>query len=171
MLTILARYYDLMVRRLSQTCGVIAALMMVVAVVVICQSVYIRYVVGGSSIWQTEFVTYLLIASTFLGSPYVLLTKGHVKVDLLGARLPRRGRRVLRVVSELITLLVLSVLAVTAVQLFHEAWNKGWKSESMWGVRLWIPYGAMMIGLILLALQSVSGLLDELSIEERNASA
>jgi TRAP-type C4-dicarboxylate transport system permease small subunit len=45
--------------------------------------VFIRYVLNDNTIWQTDFVTYSLIAATFLGAPYVLLTKGHVNVDVL----------------------------------------------------------------------------------------
>lgn len=45
--------------------------------------VVVRYVLGTSTIWQNEFVTFAVVAATLFGSPYVLLTKGHVNVDLL----------------------------------------------------------------------------------------
>ncbi len=40
--------------------------------------VFVRAVLGQSSIWQTEFVTFSLVAATFIGAPYILLTRGHV---------------------------------------------------------------------------------------------
>ena len=51
--------------------------------VVVCQMVFVRYVLNQTTIWQTDFVTYSLVAATFIGSPYVLLTRGHVNVDVL----------------------------------------------------------------------------------------
>ena len=51
--------------------------------IIVCQMVFIRYVLNQNTIWQTDFVTYSLIAATFIGAPYVLLTKGHVNVDVL----------------------------------------------------------------------------------------
>ena len=60
---------------------------------VVCQMVFVRYVLNDNTIWQTDFVTYSLVAATFVGSPYVLLTRGHVNVDVL-PHLPRaRARR------------------------------------------------------------------------------
>ena len=54
--------------------------------------VFVRYVLKGSAIWQHEFVTFSLIGATFIGAPYVLLTRGHVNVDLLPLYLGPRGR-------------------------------------------------------------------------------
>ena len=45
--------------------------------------VFVRYVLNQNTIWQTDFVTFSLVAATFIGSPYLLLTRGHVNVDVL----------------------------------------------------------------------------------------
>ena len=34
-----------------------------------CQMVFVRYVLDGSTVWQTEFVIYAIVAATFLGAP------------------------------------------------------------------------------------------------------
>ncbi|HET9536673.1 MAG TPA: TRAP transporter small permease subunit, partial [Mesorhizobium sp.] len=57
----------------SQACGIFAAALTAVAVIIVCQMVFIRYVLNQNTIWQTDFVTYSLIAATFIGAPYVLL--------------------------------------------------------------------------------------------------
>ena len=51
--------------------------------------VFVRYVLNQNTIWQTDFVTYSLVAATFIGSPYVLMTRGHVNVDVLPLYLGR----------------------------------------------------------------------------------
>ena len=63
------------VAMLSRLCGLAAGIMLVISVLVVCQMVVLRYVLVESSIWQTEFVTYLLLSATFIGAPYLLLTK------------------------------------------------------------------------------------------------
>ena len=61
----------------------LAALLILLSIGVVCQMVFIRAVLGQSSIWQTEFVTFSIVAATFLGAPYILLTRGHVAVDIV----------------------------------------------------------------------------------------
>lgn len=143
----------------SRLCGVAAALMLLVAVLVVCQMVFVRYVLEGSTYWQTEFVTYLLIASTFIGSPYVLLTRGHVNVDLLPMYLGHRGRFALALLGALISLGFCALVAVYGAVRWYEAWSAGEVSDTIWGVRLSIPYAAMPIGFGMLALQYLADLL------------
>ena len=80
------------VRLLSQACGIVAAALTAVSVVVVCQMVFVRYVLNETTIWQTDFVTFSLVAATFIGAPYVLLTKGHVNVDVLPIYVGQRAR-------------------------------------------------------------------------------
>jgi TRAP-type C4-dicarboxylate transport system permease small subunit len=41
---------------------------------------------------------------------------------------------------------------------WHIAWSKGWTSDTIWAVRLWIPYSALPIGFSLLLLQLIADL-------------
>ena len=71
------------VRLVSQLCGIVAAILIGLGVVVVCHMVFVRYVLNDNTIWQTDFITYCLVAATFIGSPSVLMTRGHVNVDVL----------------------------------------------------------------------------------------
>jgi len=53
--------------------------------------VFVRYVLNQNTIWQTDLTTYCLIAATFVGSPFVLMTRGHVNVDVLPTTSPARA--------------------------------------------------------------------------------
>src|SRR5215472_3877583 len=77
---------------LSQICGVFAAGLLAASVVIVCEMVFIRYVLNQNTIWQTDFVTWSLVAATFVGSPYLLLSRGHVNVDVLPHYLGPRAR-------------------------------------------------------------------------------
>lgn len=143
------------VKALSRASGVIAALLLAVSVLVTCQQVLLRYVFNESTIWQTEFVTYAIIASTFIGSPYVLLVRGHVNVDLLPLFLGDRARLALALLASAAALLLCLILAWKSVDLWNEAWTKGWTTPTLWALPLWIAYLPMAAGLTLLCLQYV----------------
>ncbi|MCB1413047.1 MAG: TRAP transporter small permease [Xanthobacteraceae bacterium] len=142
----------------SRLCGVAAALLIAAAVVVVCHMVFVRAVLNDNTIWQTDFTTYSLIAATFIGSPYLLLNRGHVNVDVLPLYLGRRGRFGLALAATLMSLGFCVTMTILACQFWHEAWANAWVSDTMWRVRLWIPYAAMPVGLGVLTLQYVASL-------------
>jgi TRAP-type C4-dicarboxylate transport system permease small subunit len=144
------------VRRISQLCGFVAAGLIALGVLVVCHMVFVRYVLNQNTIWQTDFTTYCLIAATFIGSPYVLLTRGHVNVDVLPHYLGARKRFWLALFSAAISFAFCVTLAVATFLLTKEAWDNRWVSDTMWRARLWIPYSSMPIGLGILSLQYVA---------------
>ncbi|MCF3932088.1 TRAP transporter small permease [Acuticoccus sp. M5D2P5] len=130
----------------SIACGVIAAVMIFTAVLITCELIWVRFVLNKSTIWQTEAVTYLMIAATMLGLPYVQHLKGHVNVDLVPMLLPPPIRRVLMLVTLTATGVVVAVMIYYGYDLFHMAYTRNWRSETVWGAPLWIPYLSLPIG-------------------------
>lgn len=141
------------VRRLSQLFGMLAAVCLALACLVVCQMVFMRYVLGASTVWQTEFVLYSVVAATLLGSPYVLAERGHVNVDLVNHYLGSAARRVLAVVASLMGVAFCAVLAFTGLSYFEEAWVGEWVTESVWAPPLWIVLLPLPLGMGLLTLQ------------------
>jgi TRAP-type C4-dicarboxylate transport system permease small subunit len=146
------------VRMISRLCGYVAAAMIVAGGAIVCQMVFVRYVLGQSTIWQTDFVTYCLVAATFVGSPYVLMMRGHVNVDVLPHYLGPRARWWLALLAGLVTLAFCVLMTVLTFRFWHEAWSNKWVSDTMWRARLWIPYSSMPIGLGILSLQCIADL-------------
>ena len=146
------------VRWLSRISGYFAAALIAIGVVVVCEMVFVRYVLNLNTIWQTDFTTYCLIAATFIGSPYVLMTRGHVNVDVLPHYAGPRLRFGLAILAAAMTLAFAVTLAVLTFLFWKESWDNKWVSDTMWRARLWIPYLSMPIGLSLLALQSLADL-------------
>jgi TRAP-type C4-dicarboxylate transport system permease small subunit len=143
------------VRFLSTLCGYVAAALIGASVLVVCEMVLVRYALGANTIWQTDFVTYSLVAATFVGSPYLLTLRGHVNVDVLPHYVGRRSRWWLALFASLLTLAFCVTIAILGYQLWKEAWDQKWVSDTMWRARLWIPYLSMPVGLGILALQSI----------------
>jgi TRAP-type C4-dicarboxylate transport system permease small subunit len=148
-------YFIRAVTLISQICGIFAGVLIASAVVIVCQMVFLRYVLNETTIWQTDFVTYSLIAATFLGSPFVLLTRGHVNVDVLPIYLAPRPRFWLALFAASLSLAFCLTLTWLGFLFFKEAWDNNWVSFTMWRARLWIPYGSMPVGLGILSLQYV----------------
>lgn len=121
--------------------------------------VVMRYVLNASTVWQTDYVTFAVVAATFLGSPYVLLVKGHVNVDLLPHYLAPPLRKILAVVASLLALTFCLVLAWQSYYFFEEALVGGWVTDTVWELPLWIPYLPVFIGMFLLCLQYISEVL------------
>jgi TRAP-type C4-dicarboxylate transport system permease small subunit len=145
------------VRKLSFAAGIVAAGLIAVSVSVVCEMVFVRYVLGRTTIWQTDFVIYSLVAATFVGSSYVLMTRGHVNVDVLPHYASPRARFWLAVFASLVTFAFALTLTILTFLFWKEAWDQKWVSDSMWRARLWIPYSSMPIGLGLLVLECIAG--------------
>ncbi len=147
------------VRFISQLCGIAAATLIGLGVLVVCHMVFVRYVLNQNTIWQTDFITYSLVAATFIGSPYVLMTRGHVNVDVLPHYAGPRLRYGLALGAALVSLAFCVVMTILTYQFWEEAWDNNWVSDTMWRARLWIPYASMPIGLGLLTLQYLAELI------------
>lgn len=144
---------------ISTLCGWAAAGMIVAAVAITCQMIFVRYVFNWSTIWQTEAVTYLMIGATLVGLPYVQKLRGHVNVDALPRLLGPGARFALALVIQLTTIALTMLMAWYGYAYWHEAWDWGETSNTPWDIKLWIPYLALPVGFGLFLLQLIGDLL------------
>lgn len=144
---------------LSRVAGVIAAFMIAAAVLVICDIVVERYILNRTTIWQIDVVTYCIVGATFIGSAYVLMTRGHVNVDVLPLHLSGRPRYWLAFFTILLAFGFVLVLFGLCTAYWYQAWANNWHSDTVWRAPLWIPYLSMPIGLGLLVLQYAAELI------------
>lgn len=147
---------------LSTLAGWVSAGMIVAAVALTCQMIFVRFVLNGSTVWQTEAVIYLMVAATLIGLPYVQRLRGHVNVDLIPLSLPPRLRFALCMLTLSLSIVIVGVMLFYGYEYWHFAWDRGWRSDTVWGVRLWIPYLALPIGFGLLLLQLIADLVSVL---------
>src|SRR5947199_9315708 len=98
--------------------------------------VFVRYVLNQNTIWQTDFVTWSLVAATFIGSPYLLLNRGHVNVDVLPLHLGPRARWWLALASIVMSLGFCIVLALLSARFGLSACRPRCVSATMCRARL-----------------------------------
>lgn len=141
------------VTALSTVAGWCSAAMIMAAVGITCQMIFVRFVLNASTIWQTEAVIYLAIGSTLIGLSFVQKIRGHVNVDLIPLSLGPRARFVMAIFTLTLSILMVAILLWHGFEFWYLAFEKNWKSDTVWGVRLWIPYAALPIGFALFLLQ------------------
>ncbi len=149
------RIFTRWVESLTRVCGVLSALLLVFAMLVVCQMIMMRYVFRAPTIWQTEAVVFGATAAIFLGAPYVLMTKGHVGVDFIQMLVGDRTRHWMDRVGAWLGLAFCILMTVaTGLHLF-EALEGGWTTPSVAAVPLWMPLAPVVFGFALLSLQYV----------------
>lgn len=141
--------------------GLLSALLIVVCTAVIMFEVVVRYCFGWATDWEIEACVIGLIIATFLGGAYTLPRNGHIAIDVLDHVMPIRVNRWRHLCCDLIAFAFIDLLTWKSWKFFHEAWEKGWRSESTWAPPLWIPYGFMALGLSLLALHYIVHLVED----------
>lgn len=151
-------YFVRVVHTISRVCGIVAATMILLSVLIVCELVFVRYVLNASTVWQTETVIFLMVGATLIGLPYVQLIRGHINVDLLPIYLPPKLRKILFVCCVVVQATACLAIGYYAFELFLESVHGGWRSASVWGPPLWIPYLTMPLGFGLLVLQYIADL-------------
>jgi len=146
------------VAAISTLAGWVSAAMIVTAVAITCQMIFVRFVLNGSTIWQTEAVIYLVISATLIGLPYVQHLRGHVNVDLIPLALPKPARMALAILTLSASIVIVTIMLWYGFEYWHFAWARNWHSDTIWGVRLWIPYLSLPVGFALFLLQLIADL-------------
>ncbi|MBL8358971.1 MAG: TRAP transporter small permease subunit [Rubrivivax sp.] len=99
-----------------------------------------------------ELSTYAFAISTSLGMSYALVTRAHIRIELLYVKMPLKGRAWLDVAACTGLAVCLCVLLYWAGQLVMSNWAGGARSNSALAIRLAWPQGLWLLGLAWFAL-------------------
>ena len=135
---------------------------MLVAVILVLNHMIVIRLLGEAIVWHLEMSIYLTIGAFFLATPYAVLSKGDVAIDLLSVMLPPRSAEWLRVAVLIVMLLTAAYLVWSGLGRTLEAMHSNLRSTSLWGPLLWPVYAAMPLGLALACLQMVAELLQSI---------
>jgi TRAP-type C4-dicarboxylate transport system permease small subunit len=154
--------------RLAIACAVAASVLLTLAALLITWLVIWR-AFGNSAYWELEAAIYMMVGACFLGSPYCLMTKGHVGVDLITTYLPTAWARRFHLFVVWLGLAVCLYLAWKGWLLAHETYVKMERTGSIWNPVKWPLYATMPVGMLLTAFQYIAELLrtDDMSEDTR----
>jgi len=145
--------------KIAKICGIFAAGCLLASIALITELVFERYLFKNAITWQTELVTMLLVASTFIGSAYVLSEKGHVNMEYLYTFLSEKNVLRLRFFTDTLCLLFFLTLLYVSVEITADAFINNHNTGTIWGPPLWIPYSSMLIGAILMTMSYIAELI------------
>lgn len=154
---------------LSRSLAILAILLLIAAMLVVCQMIFLRYFFRAPTIWQTDFVVYCATAAIFIGAPYVLKTGGHVSVDIVESALQGPARRALQLVGKVLGFIFCACLFVASAMYTWEAYSGGWLTSSVWQIPQWIPVIPMPFGFGILCLQYIAEFLRPVEVEGETA--
>lgn len=139
--------------RISQWAAYAACICLCLLVLVLCIEIIARGSASESPLSTWEYAGYLQASLVLLGASYTLKTGGHIRVNLLLAKLGVRGRRMLDVFCSLLGLAVIAVICWAFFDLFWTSVQTGRRSYFASATPLWIPQAVLVLGSGLLALQ------------------
>lgn len=143
-----------MIGRLARSASTVAGLAVLVIVALITFDVVMRYFFNEPQLYVDELASFLLIVVIFGGLAQTFRTGGHVRVDLVTARLPPHARGWLRLVGLVGSLGFLGIVMWTTLQSTLTAYRYARVSTVMlyplWGPMLVIPLGLALLAAVML---------------------
>ncbi len=138
---------------LSELAGYASGALILISMLIVCYGVFLRYVLGASTVWQLELSTYLLMFAAFVGGAYGLKHGDHVKIDVIIDRLPEKMQLYARLLASVLGFLFILAIALIAYVLWWETTESGRTSGTAWNVPLTYPYLIVPLGMTLIALE------------------
>lgn len=132
---------------ISRGAAAIACAILVGVVGLILYEIFLRYFFSTSTFVLQEFVGYGVATCTFLSLGYALEHNTLIRVNVLITRVGDTGRRLLEGLAAALTLGIVSILMWFFWLRVARHWTRGSTSSSIAEVPLWIPEGALLIGL------------------------
>lgn len=134
----------------SRLALIISFIPLAMTLVVIC-SVLARYIFRVPWPWAPEITEYMLFFITVVPTAHVLLIEGHIKIDILVERLPKRVQNILSIITNGIGFVFASVLTWKSTVFTISAFQHNWYSMSSYlsvylpPIVLWIPVSCFLL--------------------------
>lgn len=131
--------------------------------VILCE-VVLRRVFNRPQIWTQDLIVMIFACYIILICAYGFQQKAFVAVDVLFARFPALVQHILHLVTYLLFLVpFLGGMLPTSWNFFWRAYSTHELTYSVWSVPTWPVKLSLFAGLVLLAVQTVSELLKQVS--------
>jgi TRAP-type C4-dicarboxylate transport system permease small subunit len=139
-------------RLLTNVAVLIGGVFMIGASLVIFVEVLIRKFANMSLEGLHEVSGFAMAVTFAWAMPFTILTRGHIRVDVLYGRLSRRWRLGLDIFAALAFSFYLIALAIHAYTLTAASWSAGTIASGILGIPLYIPQALWALGLIIACL-------------------
>lgn len=118
---------------------------------------------GLSIDWAEEFSRYSIIWITFVGGSICIYKGAHIGIDSITTILSERGKNILSVFTVLMAILFTSIFIVKTFNLVSVVYRTGQLSSTL-EVPMWIVYGAMPVGGVLMLIRFIQELVKQIKV-------
>ena len=126
--------------------------------------VVLRYFFNSPTVWANELAQMLFGAYAILAGGYILRSGGHVNVDILYSRLPRKTRAAQDVVTSSLFFLFCGMLLIYGGSLAWDSLSRFEHSQSAWNPPLYPAKLMIPLAALLLILQGLAKLIQDILI-------
>jgi TRAP-type mannitol/chloroaromatic compound transport system permease small subunit len=154
------------VDRISHVCGMLAAVLVIVLVVLMLYDVVLRYAFNAPTSWGNDLNAFLMGGSFVLSIAYAMSTDAHVRVDLLyNERTRPRMAYVDLIGLSLIVLPALTFITWGLLGHLEDAIRTGERTGSGgWNPVVWPFRAVMLIGFLIFTVQVVAEIIKRIAV-------
>ncbi|MEO3388608.1 TRAP transporter small permease [Mesorhizobium sp. CAU 1741] len=138
---------------ISRLAAGLACLVLVGMVALILYEIILRYFFSTSTYVLDEFVGYGVATCTFLAVGYSLEHGALIRVNVIISRTSGATRRIIEAFCAAVTMATIGLFIWYFWIRVARHWTRGTTSSSIAEVPMWIPEGAVLLGLAVLWLQ------------------
>jgi TRAP-type mannitol/chloroaromatic compound transport system permease small subunit len=144
------RIFISIVNNLNDWTGKIVSMLIYPMILMLVWEVLMRYFFERPTSWANELSSMLYAVSFLLGGAYTLRWEGHIRMDVIYARLSTRKRALVDILTSIFFYLFAGVLLWESAGFAWRATVQGEVSISIWGPPIWpiklcVPLGASLI--------------------------
>ncbi len=136
----------------------VAGIIVIFTMLAVVYEVVMRYLFRSPTLWTVEVSGYSLLYITFLGSGWVLMHEGHVKIDLLTNRLKPNTQVILNIITSIFGFIVMSVIAWYSARVTWDSYQTNYLAATELQTPLFIVFLIIPIGSLLLVIQFLRNL-------------
>jgi TRAP-type C4-dicarboxylate transport system permease small subunit len=152
--------FSRLVRWMSLAEQTLAAAFLFVILAVMGAQVFARYVIDSPIAWSEEVARLSLIWMTFMAAAFVMAQGRHITVDVLSTRLGIRAQMWMECLSHTIVASTCLLLLIGGIRF---VWYVGKVGSPSLEIPMSCWYGAVSVGLLLMAIHSILNLLQVLA--------
>jgi TRAP-type mannitol/chloroaromatic compound transport system permease small subunit len=150
--------------RFTDVVGAATSWIALVIVLLMATNVLLRYLFSAGSVWAQELEWHLLVPLILFGMSYALRHGEHVRVDIVYARMPERGRAIVDLVSALLAVAVSALIIWFSLHYVEQSYVIDEGSPDPGGLpHRFIIKGLIPVGFALLLVQAGANALGALA--------
>lgn len=150
--------------KINDILGKIFSLLVLGILAVILCEVILRRIFNSPQIWTQDLIVMLFASYIILICAFGFQKKAFVAVDVVFARFPMLAQHILHTITYLIFLVpFVAAMLPESWRFFMKAYTTGEQTYSVWAAPTWPVKFCLFLGLLLLAVQSVSEILKQVN--------